>query len=296
MTPPRGKQLFVWEDGVQPAFSHGYDGVIVKVADGLSTASPGGFSWADNFQAWRKASGYRAIHAWGVPYPGDGARFGSNIAPHLVGASSLTLDVEDFNGAVWDTAAVDALVGGVRAALPHLSIGYSSYPTAQQCADHHIDHAALERLCDFSMPQVYYPYQTAELALIQSEHHHPILLVSPPDAANWLEIADASEKRYGGVGFWRAGVTGWEGWPTHVTTVPDGPPAGGGAADPIRPTVNPATFPARFIAWDGGKWWLTDAIIRRECTESMVQGLVGFGVPVAFWPHCQAETAQLTVG
>ena len=106
--------MWVWQETPGAQWPAGYDGVICKVADGLSTSTNAGFSWADNLRHWQDLSHTRAVHAWAVPYLDDGARFGANIAPHMSGVSSLTLDVEDFNGQRWTDALLTAVVEGYR--------------------------------------------------------------------------------------------------------------------------------------------------------------------------------------
>lgn len=296
MTAPRGKQLWVWQEVPGHEFPAGYDGVIVKVADGMSTSNNAGFSWADNLRHWRELGGSRAIHAWAFPYIDDGQRFGHNIAPFMTGVSSLILDVEDPNGMRWTSAALTAVVDGCRAAMPTVSLGYSSYPTRAQCEAHSVDQQLLDRLCDFAMPQVYFPYQTDEWETVKRDHRKPIAVVSPNDSPAWVAVADDSLTRFGAASLWREGVTGWDGWPAHMEADPVAGGAGGAAVDVLRPEKDPASFPARFVAWDGALWWVTDAIVRRPASEEMVRGLLGFGVPVVRWPHCAVETALLHVG
>lgn len=296
MTAPRGKQLWVWQEVPGHEFPAGYDGVIVKVADGLSTATSAGFDWAQNLQDWVRLAHPRAVHAWAVPYLDDGQRFGHNIAPFMGGVSSLVLDVEDFNNQRWTDATLTAVVEGCRAAMPRVSLGYSSYPTAKQCEDHSINQPLLDRLTDFAVPQVYFPYQVDAWAEVKLDHRHPIAAVSPNDDAQWRTVADDSLTRFGAVSVWRCGVAGWADWPARMEADPVTGGGGGTAVDPMRPENPPASFPARFVAWDGTLWWLTDAMVRRPVTEEMARGLAGFGVPVVRWPHCAQETALLHVG
>lgn len=296
MTAPRGKQLWVWQETPPASFPAGYDGVMVKVADGMSTSNAAGFSWADNLRRWQELSGSRAVHAWGFPYVNDLQRFGHSVAPHLGKAVSFTLDVEDPNGMRWTDAALTALVEGCRAAMPHISLGYSSYPTRAQCEAHSINQQLLDRLCDFAVPQVYYPYQTDQWDEVKRDHRQLIAAVSPLDSPAWLATANDSLTRFGGVALWREGVAGWVNWPAHMEADPVTGGGGGTPVDVLRPEHDPASFPARFVAWDGTSWWVTDAISRRPATEEMARGLAAFGVPVVRWPHCAAETALLHVG
>jgi hypothetical protein len=143
---------------------------------------------------------------------------------------------------------------------------------------------------------VYFPYQTDEWEQVKRDHRQLIAAVSPNDSPDWKAVANDSLTRFGGVSFWREGVAGWADWHGQMEADPVAGAGGGTPVDPMKPESSPASFPARFVAWDGTTWWVTDAISRRPATEAMARGLVGFGVPVVRWPHCAAETALVHVG
>lgn len=296
MSGPQGKSLWVWQEVPGHEWPAGYDEAIVKVADGMSTSNNAGFSWAFNFKHWDELRGNRSIHAWAVPYLDDGQRLGHSIAPFIGHARSLILDVEDFNGQRWTDVALTAVVEGCRAAMPHVSLGYSSYPTRRQCEEHSINQQLLDRLCDFACPQVYFPYQTDAWDQVKRDHRQLTAAVAPNSSPGWASVADDSLTHHGGVSFWCNGLAGWQDWPAHMEADPVAGGGGGASVDVLRPTEDPKSFPARFVAWDGTFWWVTDAISRRPATEEMARGLVGFGLPLVRWPHCAAETALLHVG
>lgn len=286
----------VWEEPPPGSWPDGYDSVCVKACDGLQAGGGQHFGWADNAAEWMRKYPDRGIGVWAVAYPGDGGRLGELLAARVPHAKYVVLDIEDWPGITWRDADIQAIVEGVRAHLPGLLVAYSTYPTAGQCHDHGIDQPLLERLCDFAMPQVYYPYQRLDIDQVSRDHRHPHVIAAPVDDPQWEDTARWSLTHSAGVFLWRAGLTGWRGWPAqlHPAPVPPAPPSP--VADPLRPSVHNGPWPGRFVAWDGETWWLTDMVWRRACTETMAAGLRAGGVPVVLWRHCAEETAEVHPG
>lgn len=288
-------QLWVWEETAPDTFPAGYDMAVVKVADGNSLHSGGGFSWADNFRAWQRRFGAR-VAAWAVAYQGDGDVFGRQTAAAAAGAAFLVLDVEDWNGKGWTDAQISAAVGAVRAHWGGASLGYSSYATAHQCEAHGINQPLLESLCDLAFPQVYFPYQVGELGSVWADHRHCHPILSPADDRAWLPAAKEVVAHGVTPGFWRMGVSGWEEWGMTLgsTAASGGHPTAGG--DPMKPAAW-QSFPAgQFVAWDGKGWWVTDCISSRPATEEQARGMHTLGYAVRWWPNVGKETHVLTVG
>ena len=284
--------LWVWEDTVPTDWPAGYDTVMVKAFDGKATRNSAGFSWEDNFLAWSQWFGMEKVAAWGVAYKQDGDLLGADMALPLARAPWVVLDIEDWGGQAWTDAELTAVVHGFTSRLPGKGVGYSSYPTRAQCAAHGINQALLDELCDFSMPQVYYDYQAAQLATVWADHRHPHVTVSPANYGHWDTLALDVERKTGVVAFWRMGVAGWEQWGQDVPAgLPPAPPPGP-AHDPLRPTGGGAWPQGRFVAWDGKYWALTDGIWFRPLTEGMAQGLAWDGVAVHLWPHCRVEAVE----
>lgn len=288
-----GKILWVWEDGRPAAWPVGYDSALVKAFDGRSLVSRQGVNWMANYHNWKDSAPGRPTGAWGAVYPDDGESVGQQMAPHLNGAAYIVLDVEDWNGAHWSDDQIRAVVAGFRTHLAGIPLGYSSYPTRKQCQEHGINQALLDELCDFAFPQVYFPYQAAELPQVFADHKHPIVTVSPADDGAWHATAVAAETRTQRVAFWRMGVADWQGWGVAVAdiTPPVKPPVP--VPDPLRPVVDGPWPAGRFVAWDGRYWSLTDGLWWRDLTQAMADGLHKDGVPVLRWVHCRSEAVQV---
>lgn len=287
-----GKILWVWEDSRPAAWPQGYDSALVKAFDGRSTQSRQGFGWMANYRRWRDNTPGRPIGVWGAAYPDDGASLGLELATELSAAPYIVLDVEDWNGAHWTDQQIRDLIAGFRAHLPHVPLGYSSYPTRAQCSAHGINQQLLDELTDFAFPQVYFDYQANELGTVWSDHKHPVVTVSPADYAHWHDLAGRADTAAQAVAFWRMGVPGWESWGTSVEDVkpPVKPPVP--AVDPLRPTQGEVWPQGRFVAWDGRYWSLTDGLWWRDLTQNMAEGLVKDGVPVRLWLHCRSEAVK----
>lgn len=283
-------RLWVWEDTPPATWPHGYDSVTVKAFDGRSTSGGPGAGWVGNFRAWQERFGSTRVHAWGVAYQDDGEALGGDIAAAVHGAPSLTLDIEDWNGRGWTNAELSAVVHGMRAQLNAVPLGYSSYATRAQCVSHGIDQAALDGMCDFAMPQVYFPYQGDEIGRVLADHRKPMVTVSPGDDPAWLHVAGTAAVHTGGVAFWRMGAGGWEEWGMQLDASTGLGPAPVPPADPMRPATWAAFPPAAFIAWDGVRWWVTDVIHRRPATQADAEGLHKLGLAVRWWPSCAVET------
>lgn len=284
--------LWVWQDAPPETWPAGYDDVMVKAFDGRATQAGNGFSWLDNYHEWRSRFGSGRVSAWGVAYPQDGDQLGADMAPALVDARRVVLDIEDWGGRAWTDAALTAVVHGFTSRMQHAQVGYSSYPTRAQCAAHGINQELLDRLCAVAFPQVYYDYQAVQLAQVWADHSTPVITVSPVHYTHWDVLALDAERHTGSVAFWRMGVTDWASWGQDVPAgLPSAPPLGP-SYDALRPTQGGAWPQGRFVAWDGKYWSLTDGIWYRPLTEGMAQGLAWDGVPVHLWPHCRVEAVE----
>lgn len=273
----------VWEEAPPKQWPDHYTGVCVKVCDGRAYQSAQRFSWSDNYAAWVERFGQERVGAWAVAYPQDGQALGEVIAKVAPHTGYVVLDVEDFGGIRWSPQSITAICEGVKHHYPHAPVGYSTYPTRAQAAEHHIDQATLDRLCDFSAPQVYFPYQRDAIATIDRDNRHASWIVAPGDDPHWDASVKASLVRSGRVFYWRAGLSGWEGWPAKTAAAIPVTPEPAPAPDPLRPTHEPLKLPPLFVAWDGKGWWLTDLFRRRALTEAQVQTLVKGGVVVVRW-------------
>lgn len=282
--------LWVWQDKPPAARLTGYDAVCVKISDGRMTHDKGGFDWAANGRAWVASMGQGHVAAWQVAYPDDGSDLAVVAAGAMPHAPYIILDAEDWPGVTWNDGAIRAIVGGYRQHLPGVRIGYTTYPTRAQCADHHINQALWDSLCDFAVPQVYFGYQRDELAQVWKDHRHAHPMISPADDAGWVATAQAAMQHSGGVMYWRMGAAGWATW-WQRTTQPTPPVASGGTAvDALRPT-DPVGFPpGRFVAWSGTGWYVTDLIHRSPVPEDTARALHQRGVPVVAWPQVTSVT------
>lgn len=287
---PHGRTLFVWQEQPYDAWSEGWDAVCVKVADGKAPSAAGVFDWAGNAQAWQAAAGGRQVGVFVYCYPDDGDAVGQVVKDHAPWADYVVLDIEDASGGTWDRGNLQAIVNGVKAALPGVPVGHCTYPTAKQAAEHGVDVPALNQVCDFSVPQVYYAYQRAELAQVYADNVWPFMAVAPDDDAGWLTVATDSVHHASAVFVWRAGMADTRTWagqiPQPAPVVPQPAPD-----DPLRPTAYPDLSRGwSFVAWDGSGWWATDQIHRRAMTEQQAAGALRCGATVAYWPDCAADT------
>jgi hypothetical protein len=296
VSAPLGVTLFVWQEQPYDAWSQGWESVCVKAADGRAPAVAGVFDWAENAKAWHQMAAGHQIGVFVYCYPDDGDQVGQVLAEHTPWADYVVLDVEDAPGGRWTDDDTRAIVAGVRAHLPGTPVGYCTYPTRAQALDHGVAFDALKGACDFSVPQVYYPYQRGELPQVYADNVDPVLAVAPEDDTGWLATATESVHRAGAVFVWRAGMADTRTWAAQIPHPTPAPPVPA-APDPLRPTAWTDLVADRpFVAWDGTTWWVTDGIWRRPCSEQMAGGLVELGLVVKLWPHCAAETGLATPG
>lgn len=293
---PHGRTLFVWQEQPYDAWSEGWDAVCVKVADGNAPSAAGVFDWAGNANAWKNAAGGHQVGVWVYCYPDDGASVGQVVKEHAPWADYVVLDIEDASGGTWTTDNTDAIVNGVRAALPGMPVGFCTYPTRQQATDHGVAFDALVGTCDFSVPQVYYPYQRAELAQVYADNNTTFPAVSPDDDAGWLTVATDSVHHASAVFVWRAGMADTRTWGEQIPQpAPPAPPPA--ADDPLRPAgFGPVPFTVPYVAWDGTGWWMTDAIHRVTLSQSEAAGALGAGLVVRHWPECAGQTGLVVRG
>lgn len=296
MSGPQGRTLFVWETPWPGAWPDGYDAVCVKAADGRQANHPGGFGWADNANAWHNAAGGHQVGVWVYCYPGDGADIGSVLKSYAPWADYVVLDVEDASNSAWTWGDVDAIVDGVHTTLPGVPIGYCTYPTADQARSQGVPFDQLKVRCDFAVPQVYYPYQGAQLDQVFADNGRTYVAVEPDDDPAWSAVATESIHRSGAVFVWHAGTPAGLAAGGQLPQ-PSPQPVPVPVGDPLRPTAwLDAPWSPWSVVWDGTDWWVTDMIWRRPASEDMVLGLVASGAVVRWWPGITAATGLVSVG
>lgn len=286
--------VFVWQDTPWDVWPDGYDTVCVKLSDGKSSANVTGFSWLDNTQRWMRTFPGKSIGVWQVAYPDDGDALANIVLADARHADYVILDIEDWPGVRWTDESIHAIIAGFRRLLPDMKVGYTTYPTRGQCEQHGIDQYLLDALLDFSVPQVYYPYQAELIRQVAVDNRHVQMCLAPGDNLAWQDSVKPAAEAGTTVWFWRMGISGWQTWgrKAHAMVTPG--PGGPDTADVLRPARGPSTWPGRFVAWDGQRWWLTDMLWRRELSQEQAQGLVDGGVPVAAWWHVASETGLIT--
>ncbi len=204
MDVPAGQIAWVWTE--PPSDLTGFDGALVKVADGGSNTSGNGFPYLPNWAAWHRRHPRVPLGAWSFVYPTTDPARGARALASAGGAAYYCLDVEDYQGATVGWRTIDALVAALRQLDPGKPIGFSTYATRAQAMDHQVPWDTCLRVCDFSSPQVYYGYQLDQLAqAVRDAKGKPVLTsLSPADSpARWDDAARAELDRAGTVVYWR---------------------------------------------------------------------------------------------
>lgn len=220
MTIPR-RIGWVWRTapGAPPA---GLEAMLVRAANGTSTKGSGGFDYAVNYRAWKRALGGRALPwTWlGPPASTDGIAAAEAVAQAAPGEPLYVVDLE---GSVPDTEVV-AFANRLRALVPGSLVGFSSYPTRAQATSHGVPWDACIAAFDLGLPQVYFPRQRAALAQVVADHRgrgvH--VAVSPGDDPGWLAAAEAGVGAHLGASLWRHGLDQFTAWAQELGTVPGG--------------------------------------------------------------------------
>lgn len=199
-----GVWVWVWTE--KPSDLEPFTGAIVRAANGEGHTSPVGFDFRLNYQGWQRST-TKPLIAWTFLYPtSDGATAGKMLA--AVDAAGYIIDWEDVSGKAASGAQLAECIKAIRQARPGRPVGFSSYPTAQQCHDHGIDWEAGISMCDFVSPQMYFGSQVAHYddILADAGGRYVQLDVAPRDYQFWPDHAAVHLRGGEGVSVWRLGV------------------------------------------------------------------------------------------
>lgn len=199
-----GTWTWVWKE--PPVTVDFTTGLIVRAANGASTRDPVGFSYQDNYLAWRRRF-TGPIIAWTFLYAGSDPS-GAAVALGAVDAVAYLIDYEDWQGQTATGRALSECVDKLRALRPGRPIGFSSYPTRAQAAQFGVDWPAAIAACDFVAPQMYYGYQAARYTdiLRDAGPRYTQLDLEPGVNPDWERSARFHLDSGRGVSFWRLGI------------------------------------------------------------------------------------------
>jgi hypothetical protein len=252
LTLPR-TAAWVWHG--EPRSIFGLEAVIVRCASGPSGTAPGGFSYADNYQAWTEARGPAVIPwSWlGPPAGTDGTASADALCEIAPGQRVYVVEV----GPGTPPGQVAAFAARLRVREPIAAIGFSTWPTRAEAEQAGVPWDACVEAFDFGLPQVCTP---AQRELLLREHSpvvedmagKPIHVAVFPDAdPDWLDSARLGVRHHAGASAWSVDQSSFATWRRQLGALGEGreeppapppprPPAGATRLEPLRPTEAPA--------------------------------------------------------
>lgn len=209
----RGIWPYVWQDPPAAGALDGYQGALVRAANGNGTRNPQGFDFAANYRAWAARFGRARVQPWTYLYPTSNGATAASALHGAAGAQPVyQCDLEDAVPAPTIRAFCDRL----HALAPGCLVVFDSYPTRAQFIRVNGAAAAATwdqavRSFDVFCPQVYFASQFDD-GWEREFAGKPIWpAFSPANTASW-DYFQANLDRYGVVNLWRYPMTDdWQG-------------------------------------------------------------------------------------
>jgi hypothetical protein len=260
LTLPR-TAAWVWHG--EPRSIFGLEAVFVRCASGTSGTTGSGFSYADNFHAWRQARG-PAVVPWswfGPPHSADGEASADALAAIAPGQQVYVVEV----GPLTPPAQVAAFAARMRLREPIAAIGFSSWPTRAEAEQAAVPWDACVEAFDFGLPQVCTPAQRKLLVredspVVADMAGKPIHVVVFPDAdPGWLDSARVGVDEHAGASAFSVEQSSFAAWRRQLGALGEGrrelpppPPAEPAAPEPApvvrapAPVANETLTPVHF--------------------------------------------------
>ena len=245
---------WVWHG--EPRSIFGLDALFVRCASGTSGTAPGGFSYADNFQAWTVAARGPAVVPWawfGPPASADGAASADTLCAIAPGQRVYVVEV----GPGTPPDQVAAFAARLRLREPVAVLGFSTWPTRAEAEAAAVPWDACVDAFDFGLPQVYTPAQRRLLLMEDSPilvdmDGKPIHVAVFPDAdPDWVDSARVGVQEHAGASAWSVDQASFSTWRRQLGALGEGrkelpapllpPPAV--APEPSRPGRQPEPAP-----------------------------------------------------
>jgi hypothetical protein len=212
-TIPGGVMPYVWQDEPTEGALRGYQGALVRAANGVGVTNPQGFNFAANYRHWAGVFGDDVIWPWTYLYPSSN---GATAARALYGAAGLRgfyqVDLED----AVPPATIRAFCDTLHQLAPGCQIIFDSYPTRAQFV--RVNGSAGAATWDQAVhsfdgfcPQVYYSSQLND-GWEDEFGGKPITpAFSPSNYADWGYF-QRNLDRFGAVRLWRyTDSNNWQG-------------------------------------------------------------------------------------
>jgi hypothetical protein len=199
-----GVWIYVWNDPPTDNALDGYDGALVRAANGIGTTG-GGVDFAANWQRWSAKFPGR-VSPWTYLYPSsDGAAAARTLFRVTGVQAAYQVDLED----AVPPATIRAFCSTLRSFAPSAVLIFDSYPTRKQFvgvtgAPDTWDQAV--KSFDAFTPQVYFKSQSDD-GWESSFGDKPVMPAFSPDSwADWVYFQSQLET-YGSVKLWRFPMT-----------------------------------------------------------------------------------------
>jgi hypothetical protein len=246
LTLPR-TAAWVWHG--EPRSIFGLEAVFVRCASGTSGAGPGGFSYADNFQAWAASRGPAVIPwAWfGPPASADGVASAEALSTIAPGQHVYVVEV----GPGTRPDQVTAFAARLRQREPIAALGFSTWPTRAEAERAAVPWDACVEAFDFGLPQVYTPIQRQLLfrensPVVEDMAGKPIHVAVFPDAdPGWTDSARLGVMDHAGASAWSVDQASFSTWRRQLGALGEGrrePPA----PPPLLPAPQAEARPVAF--------------------------------------------------
>jgi hypothetical protein len=215
---------WVWHD--QPRSIFGLEAVFVRCASGTGGTAPGGFSYADNFQAWSMARG-PAVLPWswfGPPASSDGVASADALCAVAPRQRVYVVEV----GPETPPGQVAVFADRLRQREPVAALGFSTWPTRAEAEQAAVPWDVCVEAFDFGLPQVYTPAQRELLLrdnspVVEDMAGKPIHVAVFPDAdPGWMETARLGVLEHAGVSAWAVDQSSFSNWRRQLGALGEG--------------------------------------------------------------------------
>jgi hypothetical protein len=223
LTLPR-TAAWVWHG--EPRSIFGLDAVFVRCASGTSGDARSGFSYADNFRAWLRASGPAVIPwSWfGPPHGSDGLASADALAAIAPGQRVYVVEV----GPETPPAQVAAFAARLRQREPIAALGFSTWPTRAEAEQAAVPWDACVEAFDFGLPQVCTPAQRQLLLrddspVVEDMAGKPIHVAVFPDADPlWVDSARLGVAEHAGASAFSVDQSSFSAWRRQLGALGEG--------------------------------------------------------------------------
>lgn len=209
-----GIWIYVWQDPPADHALDGYDGALVRAANGMGVTNPAGFNFAANYDKWVAKFGADRVQPWTYLYPSsDGATAAQVLFNSAGKLDTYQCDLED----AVDPGRIKAFCDKLHTLSPGCRLVFDSYPTRAQFVRITGGAATWDqavRSFDVFCPQVYFTSQFDD-GWEDEFSGKPIWpAFSPANTASWAYFQSKLD-RFGAANLWRYPMT--DDWRNKLT-------------------------------------------------------------------------------